>query len=193
MKYNKKTGRQERIIILTAIAFAIIISAILLLVWDRNPKSNEGLACASIIKYSEMPASIITASILKSDAFYQQDVCKESGSYSWNYNGSKYNYSITSTIPGSGNFHGNFWRLMIKPYTIEGINAGIYPFLSCSDFYADKHYSWHISVKNDSIDGILDIVVDNVKPPVSSKDLEESDLEKISRDFTSCDALYSYQ
>lgn len=148
--------------------------------------------CVSTVRYPEMSQSLITQHLLKPGLFEQQDISVDVQEYdtvySWSHNGHDYVYSIG--VPrGLGNVRGNDWRLRVEPYTLEGISADMYPFLSCEDFEASREGQWEFSVKKDG--DVLVIYDDNMMMGGGEK-LDKEGLEKLTRNFTTCDGEYDY-
>ena len=150
----------------------------------------EEQSCDSRINFNEIPDSVVIDNILEKGLFENNSICKEKDVYSWEHDQYTYTYFISSVGAGQGNNMGTIFKLNIEPITTEGLNTDDYPFLDCEVFSARKYNSWFISVNKDS--DILRIIVDNVKPPVQTKNLDKEQLDTLASNFTICDKDYSY-
>ena len=145
--------------------------------------------CFNKINFKDLPPSVITNAILKTNLFKDKIICEniDKSIYFWNYNNHLYTY--TEKYVGGGNFIGTVWQLAIEPYTIEGINAEKYPFLTCDSFYAHKMHAWTLEIEKEN--NKLKITADNIRP-TEAEDLDAEGLIKVAKNFTDCSIKYDY-
>lgn len=154
---------------------------------NLSKKYKQG--CFNKIDFKDLPPSVVTDAILKTSLFTGKTICEniDKSLYFWKHNNHTYTYS--EKYAGGGNFIGTVWQLAIEPYTIEGITAEKYPFLTCDSFYAHKMHAWTLEVEKEN--NTLKITADNIRP-TEAEDLDAEGMNRIAKNFTDCNIRYDY-
>ena len=154
---------------------------------DLTGEFKQG--CSHEIAFQDLPPSIITDVILKTNLFKDKIICEniDKSIYFWKHNNHLYTHK--KEYVGGGNFRGYRWFLDVAPYTTEGITAEKYPFLACDDFSANKMHAWTLEVEKK--DNELKITADNIRP-TEAEDLNAEGMNRIAKNFTDCNIRYDY-